>query len=79
MRFDSREFHYTDSIEILLALTALCNHYGTQKATAQALGISPQYLNDVLTGKREVGSAIASHFGLKPIRLFVPKEGNADA
>lgn len=72
LRYQCKEFRYTDTIEIMLALTALCNSCGTQKAAAAQLGISPQYLHDLLAGKREVGASIAAKFGLKPIRLFVP-------
>jgi len=74
VRFKDKPFRYTDSIEIMLALTTVVNGYGTQKAAAKALGVSPQYLHDLLSGKREIGSKIAAQFGLKPIRIFVPIE-----
>lgn len=76
MRAKTKEFTFTDRIEIMLALTVLCNGYGSQKRTAEALGISPQYLHDILSGKREITARVAAHFGVKPLLIWVPiKEG----
>lgn len=35
----------------------------TQKSFAEMIGISPQYLNDFLKGRREPGPAILIYFG----------------
>lgn len=37
---------------------------GSQKALAAQLGVSPQYLGDVLNGKREPGESILEALGL---------------
>lgn len=39
--------------------------YGQQKEAASALGVSPQYLSDVLSGKRDPGPAILKALGLR--------------
>lgn len=38
---------------------------GTQKAMAEHLGISPQYLNDLLNGRRKPSDRMLAHFGLR--------------
>lgn len=38
---------------------------GSQKDMASVLEVSPQYLNDFLTGRREPGPAILKNLGLK--------------
>lgn len=38
---------------------------GSQKALAEHLGVSAQYLGDVLSGKREPGDSILKALGLR--------------
>jgi len=38
---------------------------GSQKEAAKSLGISTQYLNDLLRGRRNVSEEIASKFGYR--------------
>lgn len=38
---------------------------GSQKAMAKHLGISPQYLSDLLHERREPSDRILKHFGLR--------------
>lgn len=47
-----------------------------QKETAQEYGISPQYLNDVIRGRRTVGEKLARSLGFEVVRLFksVPQQ-----
>ena len=45
--------------------------YDTHKAAAEAIGISPQYLHDVLNGHREPGPIILKWLGAKKIIMYV--------
>ncbi len=45
--------------------------YGTQKATAEVLGVSAQYLGDVLTNKRAPGKKLLKAMGYKRIITYV--------
>ena len=54
------------SITIVQRLQALVVRHGSQKAAARVLGVTPQYFNDVLHGRRDAGRAI-----LKGLRLRV--------
>lgn len=40
---------------------------GTRRALAKHLGVSDQYLSDVLTGKREPGSKLLGALGFRKI------------
>jgi DNA-binding transcriptional regulator YdaS (Cro superfamily) len=40
---------------------------GSQKDAASVLGISPQYLNDLLLGRREASEAILQKLGLRRV------------
>lgn len=43
---------------------------GSQKKAAERLGISPQYLNDILRGRREISEAVANKYGLRRVVIF---------
>lgn len=43
---------------------------GSQKALAAQLGVSPQYLGDVLNGKREPGESILEALGLRKVACY---------
>jgi hypothetical protein len=47
--------------------------YGTQKATAEALGISEQFLTDVLKGRRGPGPRLLKAMGLERRVEFVKR------
>lgn len=47
---------------------------GSQKDAAAELGVSAQYLSDVLHGRREVGTKLAQAMGLKRIVKYVQDE-----
>ena len=53
--FDEREMH--------LALEIFVQRYATQALAARELGISPQYLSDILTRRRDFGKKIAQRLG----------------
>lgn len=38
---------------------------GSQRALARQIGVSVAYLSDVFRGRRNIGPAIAKHYGLK--------------
>lgn len=42
----------------------------TQKATAEELGISPQYLGDILAGRREISDRVAKALGFRRVVTF---------
>lgn len=46
---------------------------GSQKAAAKGLGISPQYLSDIMNERRDITDAVAAKFGLRKICVFVPR------
>ena len=52
-----------DDTKVLVLLKVFVISHGTQKDAADALGISTQYLNDLLRGRRNVSEEIASKFG----------------
>jgi transcriptional regulator with XRE-family HTH domain len=43
---------------------------GNQAQMARKIGISPQYLNDVLSGKRGAGDKILAYLGLEKIVTY---------
>lgn len=58
--------------DLLAILRSACDRAGGQQAWATAHGFSPQYVCDVLKGRRDVSEAMANALGfLKEIR-FVP-------
>jgi hypothetical protein len=53
-------------------LRAECAKAGSQKAWAEAHGISPAYLSDVMTGRREPSDSILGPLGLKRVVSYEP-------
>jgi transcriptional regulator with XRE-family HTH domain len=49
----------------------------TQKDVAKDLGISPQYLSDILKGRREISAEVARRLGFERVVTFV-RFGNAE-
>ncbi len=54
-------------------LRRLIREVGSQKAAAKKLGCSPQFINDVLQGRREMTETLAARLGFKRVVTFVPK------
>jgi transcriptional regulator with XRE-family HTH domain len=48
---------------------------GSQKVVASRLGISPQYLNDILRGRREPGEKVLKALGYRREVRYIPTEG----
>ena len=67
---------YTQDSLIELLLKKQLQELGSQKALAKKLGISPQYLNDILNCRREPGKKILSQLGLKKTTLYVKENAN---
>ena len=44
---------------------------GSQKALAEALGVTPAFLSDVLHGKREPGPTMLRALGLRRVVVYV--------
>lgn len=44
-----------------------CSYAGSQKRVAEIAGVSPQYISDVLNGKREPGQAILTYLRLERV------------
>jgi transcriptional regulator with XRE-family HTH domain len=51
--------------QLLHHLTQLVGTHGSQRKTASALGISPQYLNDILLGHREPSTKLLQALGMR--------------
>lgn len=49
---------------------------GNQAEMARKMGISPQYLNDVLNEKRGVGDKILEYLGLEKVVTYRRRKGN---
>ena len=51
---------------------------GTSLSKSAALGISPQYLCDILQGRRDISSTVADRLGYERIVLFRAKVGDGE-
>lgn len=71
----------TSYAQVILAIHAIVRIEGSQKKAAESFGVSPQYLTDVLHGRREISDRILSKLGLRKRviyeRIQIPK-GAAD-
>jgi DNA-binding transcriptional regulator YdaS (Cro superfamily) len=56
-------------------LNAECRRVGGQKACAKEHGVSPQFINDVIHGRREMTERLALSLGYRRVVTFeeVPK------
>lgn len=60
--------------EALELLERECSRYKTQKEAAEAFGVSPQHLSDVLNERRAITPKLALGLGYERQALFVPLE-----
>jgi hypothetical protein len=58
--------------EVLDKLRADVVRLGSQKALAEAIGVHPSYVGDVLKGVRDPGPSILRYFGLREESVYVP-------
>lgn len=49
--------------------------FPTQKEAAKSLGVSPQYLSDVLQGRREITEKLAEKVGWRLEKTWKPAAG----
>jgi len=49
----------------------------TQKAVAQSLGFSPQFLSDVLANRRGMTDGLANSLGFKRVEYYIKKKPEA--
>jgi hypothetical protein len=56
-------------------LSEQCAAAGGQKAWAKLHGVSPQYVCDVLQGRRDAGEAICTALGLRRVVHYEPDTG----
>ena len=53
--------------DVLSLIAEACNQIGNQSRWARHAGVSPQYLTDVLRGRRSPGRAICNALGLERV------------
>jgi hypothetical protein len=58
---------------MLAILRAMVKELGNQQAVATVLGVSPQYISDVLHKRRQIGTGLARALGYEAIRVYVEK------
>lgn len=60
---------------ILARLRGCVKVEGSQKAVAKKLGVSQQYLTDVLKGRRDISDTVARKMGYEKVAVFFRTEG----
>lgn len=68
-----------DMQEVLARLQTAINSEGSQRAFAEKHGISLQYVNDVLRGRREPGKLILDALGIEKIVMYREKQDERDS
>jgi Helix-turn-helix len=56
-------------------LRGLVQDTGSQKKAARLLGITPQHVNDILHGRREISERVASALGYQRVVTYIEKPG----
>ncbi len=59
--------------ELLSRIREIVTRLGRQDMAAEHLGISPQYLSDVLHGRREISKNLAERLGYERVVVFYRK------
>lgn len=67
-----------DAIDVCARLRAACRDAGGQSAFAAAGGVSAQYVNDVMAGRRDAGESILRALGLRRIVRYVEIRATPD-
>ncbi len=62
-----RYLHQAEMMNQLRAVVAL---HGNQRAAAKALGISQQYISDILKGSRKISASVADKLGFVADRTY---------
>lgn len=58
--------------DVFIEIRKACAAAGSQSAWAEANGMSPAYVSDVLNSRREPGAKILAALGLRKIVRYVP-------
>lgn len=64
---------------VIRKLLALIEEKGTAKAAAESLGVSQQYLSDVIKGRRDPGAKLLSAMGLQSRVVYETRTEQATA
>lgn len=59
--------------EVVEELRLLANSMSSEKALAEKIGISPAYLNDILSGRRNPGPMVLKFLKLEKRTVYVEK------
>ena len=75
-----KEMEYFDyekigDLNIILILKTMSYFYGSQKALAKILGVSEQYLSDVIRHRRYPGKKILEPLGLSETKTYYVVDG----
>jgi transcriptional regulator with XRE-family HTH domain len=66
---------YAELPEVVDLLRVLVSQEDSQASLAAEIGISPQYLNDILKGRRDPGETVLRYLGLQKRVIYVPLTG----
>jgi len=58
--------------KVIKKLEQMVAEEGTQVAVAEKIGVTPAYISDVLSGRREPGKTICDALGFERIVAYVP-------
>lgn len=61
--------------EVLARLRRQVEQSGSQRAWADAAGLTPQYIHDVLRGRRGIGAAVLAALGVERVVRYVAIDG----
>lgn len=61
--------------EVRQSIRLVCENMGGQKVFAERVGVSQQYVSDVLNEKREPGPSILSALGLEKVVTYRSVKG----
>ena len=67
-----------DYQDAIIRLAAWVAGFRSQKQAARALGVSPQYLSDLLRGSRLPTDRVLLKVGLKRLTIYVELESSGD-
>lgn len=61
---------YISQDAIITMLISKCQERGKKKGLAEQIGVSPQYVTDILKGRRDISSEVAEKLGYRKLVLF---------
>lgn len=67
----------TEMLEKIREMAKACP--GAQKGMASSFGLSPQYINDLVHGRRSITDRVAIHLGYRMVVIFVPFDSEEGA